>query len=155
MAIDPNAMAAEADARFAEGFSCSQAVLLSAALEVGLSADAAARTAAAFGGGMSRHGWTCGALTGAFIAVGLHAGSPAAGDSPQKDDVYARVQALVERFRAEHGATDCQALIGYRLADPAERKAASEAGVFRRLCPGFVRTAARLAGEALQAPRRD
>lgn len=142
-----------AEELFAEGYSCSQAVLLAFAGRLGVDAGVAARVAAPFGGGMARHGWTCGAVTGAMLAIGLHAGNEAASQGPQKDDTYARVRTLVTRFRAQHGATDCRRLLGFDLGDPAQREAASQAGVFKTRCPHFVRTAAMLTGEALDAPR--
>ncbi len=122
---------------------------------LGLDPGGAARTASAFGGGIGRCGWTCGALTGAFLAIGLHAGSQNPGPSPRKEDAYARVRTLADRFRAEHGATECRDLIGFVLADPAQHEAASAAGVFRSKCPGFVRTAARFVAETLEEPAAD
>jgi C_GCAxxG_C_C family probable redox protein len=153
MTTDREAAAARAEGLFIEGYSCSQAVLLAFAARLGMEPGVAARVASSFGGGMARHGWTCGALTGALMAVGLHAGNASAAEEPQKLDAYARVATLVERFRTEHGATDCRALIGFDLADPVQREAARQAGVFRQRCPLYVRTAAGLVDEALDAPR--
>ncbi len=141
-----------AEQLFAEGYACSQAVFLAFAERVGLAPDLAARVASAFGGGMARHGWTCGALTGALMAIGAHAGNALAAETARKDDTYARAQALAARFRAEHGATDCRVLIGCDLADPAQRQAASDAGVFRTVCPRFVRTAAAFVAASLDEP---
>ena len=141
-----------AERLFREGYACSQAVLLAFAPRFGLDADLAARVASAFGGGMARHGWTCGALTGALMAVGLHAGNAAADGQAQKDDAYARVATLLEQFRTKHGATECRRLIGFDLADAVQRQAASDAGVFANTCPLFVRTAAALVAETLDRP---
>jgi len=141
-----------AEALFREGYSCSQAVLMTFAATAGLDPSTAARVASTFGGGMARHGWTCGALTGALMVVGLRLGSASATDTAARDEAYARVKALVDRFRDTHGATECRHLIGCDLADPAERQAASDAGVFLNVCPQFVRTAARLLAETLPPP---
>ena len=103
MTTDYLAAVDRAEALFREGFSCSQAVLMAFAPGLGMDERQAALVSSAFGGGMARHGWTCGALTGALMAVGLHAGHATAEDTATKDELYARVQALVVRFEARHG----------------------------------------------------
>jgi len=141
-----------AEALFREGFSCSQAVLMAFAPGLGMDERQAALVASAFGGGVARHGWTCGALTGALMAVGLHAGHASAQDTATKDELYARVQALVVRFEDRHGATACRQLTGADMLDPAARQAAADRGVFKTLCPQLVHTAATLVAETLAAP---
>jgi C_GCAxxG_C_C family probable redox protein len=142
-----------AEALFREGFSCSQAVLMAFAPGLGMNETQAALVASAFGGGMARLGWTCGALTGALMALGLHAGHTDAQDAATKDDLYARAQALVARFEVRHGATACRQLVAADMRDAAERQAASDRGVFKTLCPQLVRTAASLVAEELAVPR--
>jgi C_GCAxxG_C_C family probable redox protein len=138
---------------FRRGFSCSQAVLMAFAPGLGMDERQAALVASAFGGGMARHGWTCGAITGALMAIGLHAGHATAEDTVTKDDLYARAQGLVVRFEERHGATACRLLVGANMLDPIERQAASDRGVFTTLCPQLVRTAASFVAEELAVPR--
>ena len=142
-----------AEALFREGFACSQAVLMAFAPGLGMEERQAALVASAFGGGIARHGWTCGAITGALMATGLHAGHATAEDTATKDALYARAQALVVRFEERHGTTACRQLVGANMLDPLERQAASERGVFTTLCPQLVRTAASLVAEELAVPR--
>jgi C_GCAxxG_C_C family probable redox protein len=143
---------ARAEALFLEGYACSQAVLMAFASRLGVAEEVAAGAASAFGGGMARNGWTCGALTGALIAVGLHAGNRTAEGAARKDDAYLRVNALFARFIDRHGAADCRTLTGCNLLDPMERQAASDAGVFKTVCPTLVRTAAAFVAETLESP---
>jgi C_GCAxxG_C_C family probable redox protein len=149
MKTDDLAKVDRAESLFREGFSCSQAVLMAFAPGLGLKQRQAALVASAFGGGMARHGWTCGALTGALMALGLHRGHSTADDTATKDALFARVQALVARFEAQHGSTACRQLTGANMLDAAERQAASDRGVFSTLCPQLVRTAATLVAGAL------
>ena len=149
MHSDIDAVADRAESLFREGFACSQAVLMAFAPGLGMEERQAARVASAFGGGMARHGWTCGALTGALMALGLHGGHTSAEDTATKDAFYARIQALVARFEERHGATACRQLTGANMLDAAERQAASDRGVFTTLCPQLVRTAAALVAEEL------
>lgn len=151
--IDPNQVGDRAVALFAQGYACSQAVLMACAPHLGLDATVAARTASAFGGGMARHGWTCGAVTGGMMAIGVHAGNATAEEKAQKDESYERIARLVEGFRAGHGATECAHLLGISIGDPVQRQAASNAGLFKARCPGFVRSAAVLAARELMTPK--
>jgi C_GCAxxG_C_C family probable redox protein len=140
-----------AEALFREGFSCSQAMLMAFGPGLGLDEPHAALVSSAFGGGMARQGWTCGALTGAMMTLGLRAGYTTAQDTATKDALYAKVQALVEAFEAQHGATACRQLVGVNMLDPVDRQAASDRGVFATLCPALVRTAASLVAKELEA----
>ena len=154
MKTDHLAAVDRAEALFREGFSCSQSVLMAFAPGLGMPETQAALVSSAFGGGMARHGWTCGAVTGALMAIGLYAGHTAAQDTATKDELYERAQALVARFEERHGATVCRQLVGADMLDPAARQAASDRGVFTTLCPELVRTAAGLVAETLAVPRR-
>ena len=59
---------------FKEGFRCSQALLSTYGVQFGLNREVALRISEAFGGGMGRMGETCGAVTGAFMVIGLRYG---------------------------------------------------------------------------------
>jgi C_GCAxxG_C_C family probable redox protein len=138
---------------FAQGFSCSQSVLLAFAPRFGLDRDTAARIASPFGGGIARQGQLCGAITGALMVVGLHAGNATAEDREAKEAAYAKIRTLVARFAAVHGTTQCRGLTGYDLSTPEGYTAATEARVFTRRCPDFVRTAAGLVADVLISGR--
>ena len=56
---------------FDSGFNCSQSVLTAFCNEFGLHDEPAFRIACGFGGGMGRMAKTCGAVTGAFMVIGL------------------------------------------------------------------------------------
>jgi C_GCAxxG_C_C family probable redox protein len=60
----------EAVERFKKGFNCSQLVFGTFNEQFGLDCDTAYKAATGFGSGM-RLGGTCGAVTGAFIVLGL------------------------------------------------------------------------------------
>jgi C_GCAxxG_C_C family probable redox protein len=135
-----------ARARFDAGFSCSQSVFAAFAPDLGLDADAALRVAAAFGGGMGRTGGTCGAVTGALMALGLKYGSAVA-DKAAKEQTYAHVREFMARFEARHDATTCAQLLGVSIATPEGQAAAREANLFKTVCPGLVESAAAILEE--------
>ena len=109
------AKADAAQAVFDAGFNCAQAVLLPFAAELGLAEDEARRLAAVFGAGMGRLQETCGALTGAFMALGLAHGFTDPKDHATRDRLLAETKQLAATFRQEHGALSCRELLGCDL----------------------------------------
>src|SRR5512137_2490461 len=97
----------EAVALFKQGSSCSQAVVAAFAPSLGLDRDTALRLASGFGGGMGRLAETCGAVTGAFMVLGLKYGA-ATTDKQAKETIYALVRDFAQRFKAVHGSILCR-----------------------------------------------
>lgn len=134
----------EAVALFQTGYSCTQAVLAVYGREKGVPLETAMKLATGFGGGMSRLGLTCGAVTGAIAALGLAHGQGAASEGEAKEETYACVAAFAGQFKERHGALSCRDLLGYDLSLPEERKAAMESGRVGAVCPMLVRSAAEI-----------
>jgi C_GCAxxG_C_C family probable redox protein len=126
---------------FKQGFSCSQAVLAAVGESLGLERDKALKISQSFGGGMARLGLTCGAVTGAMMAIGLKFGRTRAGDEAAKEKTYALVHDFIREFRARHGSIVCRELIGVDLSTPEGHQQGEERGVFDNLCPKYVRDA--------------
>ena len=133
-----------ADARFNEGCNCAQAVFTAFCDVTGLSRPEAMRLSSSFGGGVGRMREICGALSGAFLVLGWLYGSEEPGDDSVKAAHYARVQALAEAFRREHGSILCRELLcraGPESPVPEARTAAYYAG---RPCAALVGSAAEI-----------
>lgn len=130
--------------RFKEGALCSQSVFTSFSEELGLDRETASKIATPFGGGMSRMGETCGAVTGAFMAIGLKHGNMSnwKADDPQKDKAYDLTKRFVQEFTSIHGSIKCSDLLGCNIGTPEGRQIAKDKDLFTTLCPGFVRDAA-------------
>jgi len=136
----------KAKARFEEGFACSQSVFSTLAPDLGVSEETALKIGSAFGGGMTRHGEVCGAVTGALMALGLKFGATAAND---EDKIRIASQELMRRFAEKNGSLLCRELLGYRLISPEELKKAQENNVFSKICPRLVEHATQLAEEII------
>lgn len=134
---------------FRKGFNCAQAVLSAYGTSPELGRKAALKIATPFGAGMARMGKTCGAVTGAFMAIGMKHGRFARGDVAARDRTYELMHEFVDRFTAKHGTIVCKELIGYDVAVPEQLKKAEDEGVFCDICPGFVQDAAELLEELL------
>jgi C_GCAxxG_C_C family probable redox protein len=130
----------DALACFGQGFNCSQAVLSVFAEDFGLEREMALRVAGGFGGGM-RMGEVCGAVTGAFMVIGLKYGKMRPEDDEARKQTYRIVREFADKMKAKHGSILCRELIGCDLSTKDGYTQAIEKGVFVTLCPGFVKDA--------------
>ncbi len=144
-------VAEDARANFDQGFSCSQAVLAAFAPQFGLDRETALRLAGAFGGGLSRAGETCGAVTGALMVIGLRYGQVTVDDQPAKERTYEAGQQFMARFREQHGALKCRELLGYDLGTPEGRAAVKEQQLSKTICARLVYDAAAAAAASAAA----
>ncbi|MFA5054868.1 MAG: C-GCAxxG-C-C family protein [Dehalococcoidia bacterium] len=129
---------------FNEGFNCSQAVFTTFAAEMGVERDVALKMAQGFGGGMGLMGETCGAVTGAFMVIGLKYGRTSVNDDEAKRKTNALVKEFVEKFKAKNGTIECRELLGCDIGTPEGNRIAKERQLFSTVCPGFVRDAAEI-----------
>ena len=111
---------------FDRGFSCSQAVLAAFCEELGLDRNTALKISQPFGGGMAQRGETCGAVTGAYMVIGLKHGRTQPEDTAARDRTYALMREFIDRFTNAHGTLQCRELLGYKLDDPADHARAEE-----------------------------
>jgi C_GCAxxG_C_C family probable redox protein len=127
---------------FREGYSCSQAVLMALSGENGT----AAKCAAAFGGGMGRMQKTCGAVTGAYIWLGMNYGLPGIPDEADKSRIYCRVREF-NRIFIERNATDqCHELLGADLNTPEGKERIARLGLIEKVCEKCIRDAIEIIG---------
>jgi C_GCAxxG_C_C family probable redox protein len=116
---------------------------------LGLGRERTLRVAGAFGGGMARMGETCGAVTGAFMVIGLKYGKAKTEDDAARDKTYELAGKFVARFKDRQGSIVCRELLGYDLSNPQEREKVKKKGLFDTLCPPLVRAAAEILEEIL------
>lgn len=133
-----------ADALHQQGFNCSQAVFSTLAEPLGLDQATALKIASPFGGGIGRTGETCGAVTGALMALGLQAGFDEP-DRQAKDRVYGWTREFLRRFQQRYGGLACKALIGVDLSTPEGLQKAREQAVFSTRCTQFIAGAIEIA----------
>ena len=96
---------------FLTGYNCSQAVFLAFDDVIGMDFSAAARLASSFGGGMGRMREVCGAVSGAFMVLGMLRGYDDPNDADKKAAYYAMLQDFGRQFREEHGSIICRELL--------------------------------------------
>ena len=131
---------------FRDGCACSQAIVAVYGTPFGLTHDQAMRIAAGFAGGM-RHGDSCGAVTGAFMVLGLRHGSTDCDRPDGRAEVYGQVVDFANRFRQRNGSVCCRELLGCDISTPEGMKQAREQNLFMTTCVQMVRDAAEILEE--------
>lgn len=135
---------------FKEGFNCSQAILSAYAEQLGLDRELSLKISGAFGGGMGRMGEICGAVTGAFMVIGLKYAKTRAEDEEKKEKTYRLVKEFVSRFKNRNGSIVCRELLGFDISTPEGMEQIKERNLFSVLCPKFVQDSAEILEEILK-----
>ncbi|MFC1675509.1 C-GCAxxG-C-C family protein [Planctomycetota bacterium] len=96
---------------FKNGFNCTQAVLDTYCEQLGLDNETAFKIATGFGNGM-RIGGVCGAVTAAFMILGLKHGNTDATDKESKKKTHAIIKDFTKKFETRNGSINCKELVG-------------------------------------------
>ncbi len=138
---------------FSSGFNCAQAVFSTYSSELGLDPELALRIDGGFGGGMGHIGEACGAVTGAFMIIGLKHGKVNADDNAAKEKTYTLVQEYTRKFIALHESVRCKELLGYDISVPQEMNEAREKKLFVTICPKLIKDSSKIVEELLELNR--
>jgi C_GCAxxG_C_C family probable redox protein len=114
------------------------------------------KAGSALAGGVARRGETCGALTGAIMAVGSIVGRERLDDIQQYQKAMESANRIYDFFKEKVGQTLCWEIHKirygkvYRLCIPEERQAFHDMGGHsRKGCPEVCGIAARIAAEVI------
>lgn len=106
MSLQKMSKGERAEALFMKGYNCAQSVAAAFAEEMNMQEADAARLTIGFGGGIGRMREVCGTVSGmAFVLSALYA-------DEGKGSVYAKIQAVAEKFEQENGSIVCRELLG-------------------------------------------
>lgn len=136
---------------FCGGAACSQAIAAIYGPDFGLPREQAMKLASGFAGGM-RLGETCGAVTGAFMVLGLKFAGPHCDQRDGRGNVYAALADFVARFQQRNRTVVCKQLLGCDISTAEGAQKATRDGLFRTICPNLVKDAAEILEEMLQPP---
>jgi len=126
--------------RFLKSMNCAQAILETYAPAMGLSIETSRRIASAFAGGMGM-GSECGAVTGAFLVIGLKYGKTLDNDPKADQETFKRVTEFVKEFKARNNYIGCSQLLGIDMSTPEGVQEAGKKGLFTKRCPTFILSA--------------
>jgi len=94
-----------------KGYNCAETTIW--ALGQYWNADLHPSYGTGLGGGVARLGETCGALTGAIVALSAKVGRTDAADAQKKALCYSLGQAVAQEFKDAVGTTQCKDIIGF------------------------------------------
>ena len=124
--------------KFIKGYDCSQVVLSYFAEKLGITEEMANKVSACFGGGMM-HGDTCGAFTGAIMAVGLKYGHCEVEHMGQKDIMNAKRAEFLQKFQEKYAVCNCKGLLKHDISKPEEMQKILDEGLLFDFCPEVVK----------------
>lgn len=126
--------------QFLDGFRCSQAVLGAYAQDFNLDIDLARKISLGLAAG-SGNGGECGAVSAAYLVLGLKFGFPDPGEPEKLSRMFDRIQAFSQRFKMRHEQIDCPKLIGLDIFSPEGRQAFADNDIKKLRCVNFVKDA--------------
>jgi C_GCAxxG_C_C family probable redox protein len=127
---------------FQHGFNCSQSVFTVFSTDFGISEDNSLKIACAFGAGMARQQYICGAVTGALMAIGLKYGKALHDEESKKAETYKKTIEFFEKFKKLNGTISCKDLLhGLDMNNSDDYARIKELGLFDTLCKKYVEDA--------------
>ena len=100
---------------FYSDFGCSQSVIMAYADVLKIEMELAENMASAFGGGMGYAQGTCGAITGAYMVIGLYCGKRYSGNVEKKEKTVAMAQEFLSLFVERNKSSVCHTLVNCDL----------------------------------------
>ncbi|HRU57744.1 MAG TPA: C-GCAxxG-C-C family protein [Bacteroidales bacterium] len=124
---------------FRKNYNCAQSVLTAFGPDYGLSEDFCMKVACAFGGGMGRQQYTCGAVTGALMVLGLKYGKGLNNPEEKKRHTYSLTKKFISEFIRINGSSNCRELLeGLDMNNEDDLKVIKEKNLFETKCEKFV-----------------
>jgi C_GCAxxG_C_C family probable redox protein len=139
----------EALSSFREDYNCAQSIFGTFAPYYGLDRDIALKIATGFGGGMGRSGRTCGAVTGAYMVIGLKNGMDTNKDTEAKDKTYEVINKFSNQFQKQNGSMICREILGCDINTPEGKDYFSQNELLEKKCFECVKSAAEILEEIL------
>lgn len=145
----------QAQELFKNGFNCSQSVFSVFGPDFGLTKDTSLKLACPFGGGMGRNQYTCGAVTGALMALGLQFGKGSNDTEEQKKLTYDITNEFFAEFKKKFGSINCIDLLdGLELVNPEDHEKIVARDLFATRCAHYVGFSVELTEQILSTRKK-
>jgi len=139
----------EALSKFKEDFNCAQSIFSTYAPYYGLDLDSAIKISTGFGGGMARSGRTCGAVTGAYMVLGLKYGMELSKDIEANEKTYQIISEFSRQFQENNGSLMCKEILGCNINTPEGLDYFNQHKLLGKKCIQCVKNAAEILEELL------
>ncbi|MBS5787322.1 MAG: C_GCAxxG_C_C family protein [Clostridioides difficile] len=134
--------------QFLKGFDCAQIVLSNVSEGLDIDKKTANKVAACFGAGMF-DGETCGAVTGALMAIGLKYGHYLPDDGESKGLNIQKLMEFKYKFLEKYDSVICKNLLGYDISNPMGAEKIHENNLLNTFCPKVVSETTKILDEIL------
>lgn len=145
-----NPLTDKAITNFRSGLNCAQAVLTAYTEELKIDDKLALSLSCAFGGGMGRLQETCGAVTGAYMVIGVYNCRKYSDNKDRKEHSYTMVQEFNGKFREKNGSTDCIDLLGHDMKTEDGKKYIHEHNLFETVCERCISDSLEILGKIMR-----
>lgn len=123
---------------FNNGYNCAQAVISPFITKLEIPENAALAIASGYGSGMGGTQGTCGALTGAYMVLGMQHAKLTPTAPNTKDTVKDKVQELHNDFNQKFGTTLCKKLTQADFSTPEGKEKFTREGGKKNICEKCV-----------------
>ena len=137
---------------FNSGMNCAQAVLAAFSDDLNFDNLLAMQISSGFGGGMGRLQGTCGAVTGAFMVLGIYTSGKYSDIDERKDLLNVYIQELNARFTAIHSTSNCAKLLGIDLKTPEGRQTMQDQNLSQRICCKCISDSVDILADIIKLP---
>lgn len=139
-----------AEKNFLAGFNCAESALMGMAFALDMKSDLFPRIATGFGGGVSRYGSVCGAISGVIMAMGACCGRDNLDDPNGRQRMQELASSFIEDFKKEYSFIDCHDLTNCDLLTDEGRDKFDNEKIRQQKCCEFVKFAVRKGVETIK-----
>lgn len=123
---------------FKLGLNCAQSVLTAYSTKLNFDDKLALQISSGFGGGMGRLQETCGAVTGAFMVIGIYNSTKYPDNVERGNHTNTMIQSFSQEFKSIHGKLDCWSLLNCDINTKKGQRFAQENKLEETVCEKCV-----------------
>jgi len=132
---------------FNADLNCAQSVMTAYMEEYNIDPEIALSVSCGFGGGMGKLQETCGAVTGAFMVLGIHNSKRYSDNKDRKEKTYAMIQEFSDKFKSLHGTMNCRLLLNCDLRTEEGQRYVQDNKLHETVCEKCVSDSIRIIEE--------
>ena len=129
---------------FNNGMNCSQSVVTAYADHLKFDSDMALSVSAGFGGGMGKTQKTCGAVTGAFMVLGIYNSKKHTENIDARNATNEMVKRFTHYFDALYGSLDCKSILKCDFSTIEGEKKFQDQDLKKNVCSKCISDSVRL-----------
>ncbi len=139
---------------FYNGYNCAQTVIKSFENELDFDEVAAMNMSAGFGGGMGKMQKTCGAVTGAFMVLGIYAAQKSTDNTIIKKEAGTISATFHQKFSELNKTSNCFELLKTSLSTPDGKKSYDEQNLKKKICEKCIYDAIDIVEEIIRKDKK-